>query len=169
MVHLLLRAAVPPVDQELPEGRGWPCPLCALPQPRPELNQGPAAVHLPTLPSRLQPWHPCSPCSWWPWLACLWALDCHVCAYNGENCFNPTRCPAMVTYCMTTRTYYTPTRMKVSKSCVTSCFETVYDGYSKHASTTACCQYDLCNGASLAAPATLALALTLLASFWGLL
>ncbi|XP_006211233.1 ly-6/neurotoxin-like protein 1 isoform X3 [Vicugna pacos] len=97
------------------------------------------------------------------------ALDCHVCAYNGENCFNPTRCPAMVTYCMTTRTYYTPTRMKVSKSCVTSCFETVYDGYSKHASTTACCQYDLCNGASLAAPATLALALTLLASFWGLL
>ncbi|XP_024597079.1 ly-6/neurotoxin-like protein 1 isoform X2 [Neophocaena asiaeorientalis asiaeorientalis] len=40
------------------------------------------------------------------------ALDCHVCAYNGENCFNPMRCPAMVTYCMTTRTYYTPTRMK---------------------------------------------------------
>ncbi|EPY89768.1 ly-6/neurotoxin-like protein 1 [Camelus ferus] len=97
------------------------------------------------------------------------ALDCHVCAYNGENCFNPTRCPAMVTYCMTTRTYYTPTRMKVSKSCVTSCFETVYDGYSKHASTTACCQYDLCNGASLAAPMTLALALILLATFWGLL
>lgn len=32
------------------------------------------------------------------------ALDCHVCAYNGENCFNPMRCPAMVTYCMTTRT-----------------------------------------------------------------
>ncbi|XP_029059450.1 ly-6/neurotoxin-like protein 1 isoform X2 [Monodon monoceros] len=41
------------------------------------------------------------------------ALDCHVCAYNGENCFNPMRCPAMVTYCMTTRTYYTPTRMKL--------------------------------------------------------
>nr|XP_025727000.1 uncharacterized protein LOC112823440 isoform X2 [Callorhinus ursinus] len=40
------------------------------------------------------------------------ALDCHVCAYNGENCFNPMRCPAMVTYCMTTRTYYTPTKMK---------------------------------------------------------
>ncbi|MXQ93620.1 hypothetical protein E5288_WYG022341 [Bos mutus] len=71
------------------------------------------------------------------------ALDCHVCAYNGENCFNPMRCPAMVSYCMTTRTYYTPTRMKVSKSCVPSCFETVYDGYSKHASTTSCCQYDL--------------------------
>uniref|UniRef100_A0A673VQB3 Snake toxin/toxin-like domain-containing protein n=1 Tax=Suricata suricatta TaxID=37032 RepID=A0A673VQB3_SURSU len=68
------------------------------------------------------------------------ALDCHVCAYNGENCFNPMRCPSMVTYCMTTRTYYTPTRMKVSKSCVPSCFETVYDGYSKHASTTSCCQ-----------------------------
>lgn len=32
------------------------------------------------------------------------ALDCHVCSYNGENCFNPIRCPAMVTYCMTTRT-----------------------------------------------------------------
>lgn len=32
------------------------------------------------------------------------ALDCHVCAYNGENCFNPMRCPSMVTYCMTTRT-----------------------------------------------------------------
>ncbi|XP_029059454.1 ly-6/neurotoxin-like protein 1 isoform X5 [Monodon monoceros] len=45
------------------------------------------------------------------------ALDCHVCAYNGENCFNPMRCPAMVTYCMTTRTYYTPTRMKVMTCC----------------------------------------------------
>ncbi|XP_008064514.1 ly-6/neurotoxin-like protein 1 isoform X1 [Carlito syrichta] len=66
-------------------------------------------------------------------------LDCHVCAYNGDNCFNPIRCPDMVAYCMTTRTYYTPTRMKVSKSCVPSCFETVYDGYSKHASTTSCC------------------------------
>uniref|UniRef100_A0A8D2DVE5 Ly6/neurotoxin 1 n=1 Tax=Sciurus vulgaris TaxID=55149 RepID=A0A8D2DVE5_SCIVU len=53
------------------------------------------------------------------------ALDCHVCAYNGDNCFNPMRCPAMVTYCMTTRTYYTPYKMKVSKSCVPSCFETV--------------------------------------------
>lgn len=42
--------------------------------------------------------------------------------------------------------------MKVSKSCVPSCFETVYDGYSKHASTTSCCQYDLCNGAGLATP-----------------
>lgn len=62
---------------------------------------------------------------------------------------------------------YTPTRMKVSKSCVPSCFETVYDGYSKHASTTSCCQYDLCNGAGLAAPATLAL--VLLATLWGLL
>lgn len=64
---------------------------------------------------------------------------------------------------------YTPTRMKVSKSCVPSCFETVYDGYSKHASTTSCCQYDLCNGAGLATPATLALALILLATLWGLL
>ncbi|XP_077019294.1 ly-6/neurotoxin-like protein 1 [Tamandua tetradactyla] len=99
------------------------------------------------------------------------ALDCHVCAYNGENCFNPMRCPAMVSYCMTTRTYYTPTRMKVSKSCVPSCFETVYDGYSKHASTTSCCQYDLCNGAGLPIPGTLTLALApvLLATLWGLL
>lgn len=64
---------------------------------------------------------------------------------------------------------YTPTRMKVSKSCVPSCFETVYDGYSKHASTTVCCQYDLCNGAGLAAPGTLALAPVLLATLWGLL
>lgn len=64
---------------------------------------------------------------------------------------------------------YTPTRMKVSKSCVPSCFETVYDGYSKHASTTSCCQYDLCNGAGLAIPATLALAPVLLATLWGLL
>lgn len=63
---------------------------------------------------------------------------------------------------------YTPTRMKVSKSCVPSCFETVYDGYSKHASTTSCCQYDLCNGAGFATPATLALALILLATLWGL-
>lgn len=38
-----------------------------------------------------------------PWLLAQ-ALDCHVCAYNGENCFNPMRCPATVTYCMTTRT-----------------------------------------------------------------
>ncbi|CAK7289209.1 ly-6/neurotoxin-like protein 1 [Vulpes vulpes] len=97
------------------------------------------------------------------------ALDCHVCAYNGENCFNPVHCPAMVTYCMTTRTYYTPTRMKVSKSCVPRCFETVYDGYSKHASTTSCCQYDLCNGAGLAVPGTLALAPIFLATLWGLL
>ncbi|KAF6323464.1 Ly6/neurotoxin 1 [Rhinolophus ferrumequinum] len=97
------------------------------------------------------------------------ALDCHVCSYNGENCFNPMRCPAMVTYCMTTRTYYTPIKMKVSKSCVPSCFETVYDGYSKHASTTVCCQYDLCNGAGLNAPGTLTLAPILLATFWGLL
>ncbi|XP_007938716.1 ly-6/neurotoxin-like protein 1 [Orycteropus afer afer] len=97
------------------------------------------------------------------------ALDCHVCAYNGENCFNPMRCPAMVSYCMTTRTYYTPYRMKVSKSCVPSCFETVYDGYSKHASTTVCCQYDLCNRAGLTAPATLALASALLVTLWDLL
>ncbi|XP_024428087.1 ly-6/neurotoxin-like protein 1 [Desmodus rotundus] len=97
------------------------------------------------------------------------ALDCHVCTYNGENCFNPMRCPSMVSYCMTTRTYYTPTRLKVSKSCVTRCFETVYDGYSKHASTTSCCQYDLCNVAGLATPGSLALAPILLATFWGLL
>ncbi|XP_037659587.1 ly-6/neurotoxin-like protein 1 isoform X2 [Choloepus didactylus] len=97
------------------------------------------------------------------------ALDCHVCAYNGENCFNPMRCPAMVTYCMTTRTYYTPTRVKVSKSCVPSCFETVYDGYSKHASTTSCCQYDLCNSAGHATPRALAFAPVLLATLWGLL
>lgn len=32
------------------------------------------------------------------------ALDCHVCAYHGDNCFNPMRCPDMVKYCMTTRT-----------------------------------------------------------------
>ena len=62
---------------------------------------------------------------------------------------------------------YTPTRMKVSKSCVPSCFETVYDGYSKHASTTSCCQYDLCNGAGLATLETLAL--IFLATLWGLL
>lgn len=97
------------------------------------------------------------------------ALDCHVCAYNGENCFNPMRCPSMVTYCMTTRTYLTPTKMKVSKSCVPSCFETVYDGYSKHASTTVCCQYDLCNGASLAVPGAPALVPAFLATLWGLL
>lgn len=64
---------------------------------------------------------------------------------------------------------YTPTRLKVSKSCVTRCFETVYDGYSKHASTTSCCQYDLCNVAGLATPGSLALAPILLATFWGLL
>lgn len=67
-------AAAPPVEQELSEGRGLASPLCALPQPLPELHPGPAAVHLPTpsLPSRLQPWRPCSPCSWWPWWAYLW-------------------------------------------------------------------------------------------------
>ncbi|XP_006879317.1 PREDICTED: ly-6/neurotoxin-like protein 1-like [Elephantulus edwardii] len=97
------------------------------------------------------------------------ALDCHVCAYNGENCFNPMRCPSMVSYCMTTRTYFTPYRMKVSKSCVPTCFETVYDGYSKHASTTVCCQYDLCNHAGLSAPAAQALLPVLLATLWGLL
>lgn len=109
------------------------------------------------------------------------------------------RCPSTVSYCMTTRTCepwgwgrkngggppalrvspevkqppspadYTPYRMKVSKSCVPKCFETVYDGYSKHASTTVCCQYDLCNGAGLAAPAALALAFLLLVTLWGLL
>ncbi|XP_011793498.1 PREDICTED: ly-6/neurotoxin-like protein 1 isoform X2 [Colobus angolensis palliatus] len=102
-------------------------------------------------------------------LAPVQALDCHVCAYNGDNCFNPMRCPAMVAYCMTTRTYYTPTRMKVSKSCVPSCFETVYDSYSKHASATSCCQYDLCNGAGLVTLTTLGLSPILLATLWGLL
>ncbi|XP_028741871.1 ly-6/neurotoxin-like protein 1 isoform X3 [Peromyscus leucopus] len=97
------------------------------------------------------------------------ALECHVCAYNGENCFKPMRCPAMATYCMTTRTYFTPYRMKVRKSCVPSCFETVYDGYSKHASATSCCQYYLCNGAGFATPVTLALVPVLLATFWSLL
>ncbi|XP_007535096.1 ly-6/neurotoxin-like protein 1 [Erinaceus europaeus] len=97
------------------------------------------------------------------------ALYCHVCTYNGENCFNYFRCPAMASYCMVTRTYFTPYRMKVSKSCVPQCFETVYDGYSKHASTTTCCQYDLCNTASLATPGTLGLGLLCLATLWGLL
>ena len=97
------------------------------------------------------------------------ALDCHVCTYSGENRFKPMCCLATVTYGTTTQTYYTPIRMKVSKSCVPSCFETVYDGYSKHASTTSCCQYDLCNGAGLATLETLALALIFLATLWGLL
>lgn len=59
--------------------------------------------------------------------------------------------------------------MKVSKSCVPSCFETVYDGYSKHASTTVCCQYDLCNGAGRATAGAPALVPVLLATLWGLL
>lgn len=58
--------------------------------------------------------------------------------------------------------------MKVSKSCVPSCFETVYDGYSKHASTTSCCQYDLCNTAGLAVPGALSLLAALLAVLWAL-
>lgn len=45
-----------------------------------------------------------TPCPCGPSPAPAQALDCHVCAYNGENCFNPMRCPAMVSYCMTTRT-----------------------------------------------------------------
>lgn len=57
----------------------------------------------------------------------------------------------------------------MSKSCVPSCFETVYDGYSKHASTTVCCQYDLCNGAGLASAGVPALVPVLLATLWGLL
>lgn len=59
--------------------------------------------------------------------------------------------------------------MRVSKSCVPSCFETVYDGYSKHASTTACCQYDLCNRAGLATAGAPALLSALLATLWALL
>lgn len=58
---------------------------------------------------------------------------------------------------------YTPTRMKVSKSCVPSCSEIMYDGYSKHESTTSCCQYYLCNNAGLAPLMTLDLAPKLLA------
>lgn len=96
-------------------------------------------------------------------LPLVMALDFHMCTYNGENCFNPMRCPAMVTYSMTTRTYYTPTKMKVSKSCVPSCSEIMYDGYSKHESTTSCCQYYLCNNAGLAPLMTLDLAPKLLA------
>uniref|UniRef100_A0A7N9CJE2 Snake toxin/toxin-like domain-containing protein n=1 Tax=Macaca fascicularis TaxID=9541 RepID=A0A7N9CJE2_MACFA len=76
-------------------------------------------------------------------LAPVQALDCHVCAYNGDNCFNPMRCPAMVAYCMTTRTYYTPTRMKVSKS-LPSCLRLCAMA-TPSTPTTSCCQYDLCN------------------------
>lgn len=75
----------------------------------------------------------------------------------------------MVNYCMTTHTYYTPTKMKVSKSCMPSCFDTVYDVYSKHMSTTSCCQHYLCNDAGLDPPRTLALVPKVLAIFWGLL
>ena len=97
------------------------------------------------------------------------ALDCFVCTYSGENCFKPMCCLATVTYGTTTQTYYTPIRMKVSESCVPSCFETMYDGCSKLVCTTSCCQYHLCNGSGLLTPWTLALALILLATLRGLL
>lgn len=45
-----------------------------------------------------------SSCSLPPSWSTAQALECHVCAYNGDNCFKPMRCPAMATYCMTTRT-----------------------------------------------------------------
>ncbi|KAM9099278.1 ly-6/neurotoxin-like protein 1 [Sarcophilus harrisii] len=98
------------------------------------------------------------------------ALECYVCEHKGYNCFKTMRCPDYVNYCMTTRTYITPTRVTVSKSCVPTCFETLYDGYTKNAATTSCCQYDYCNGASLGAQASSALALTtILSTLWGLL
>ncbi|XDC67530.1 hypothetical protein R6Z07M_018712 [Ovis aries] len=97
------------------------------------------------------------------------ALDCHVCAYSGENCFKPMCCLAMVTYGTTTQTYYTPVRMKVSKPCVPSCFETIYNGCSKLIHTTSCCQQNLCNGSGLLAPWTLALVLILLVTLGSLL
>lgn len=71
------------------------------------------------------------------------ALDYHMCTYSGENCFKPMRCLAVVTYGTTIQTYYTPIRMKVSESCVPSCFETMYNGRSKLVCTTSCCQYNL--------------------------
>lgn len=71
--------------------------------------------------------------------------------------------------CVLSTVDFTPYRMKVRKSCVPSCFETVYDGYSKHASATSCCQYYLCNGAGFPTTVTLALVPVLLATFWSLL
>ncbi|XP_052508177.1 ly-6/neurotoxin-like protein 1 [Budorcas taxicolor] len=97
------------------------------------------------------------------------ALDCHVCAYSGENCFKPMCCLAVVTYGTTTQTYYTPVRMKVSKPCVPSCFETIYNGCSKLIRTTSCCQHNLCNGSGLLAPWPLALVLILLVTLGSLL
>ena len=47
---LLCRNTAPPVDQELREARGLSHPLAALPQPWPELNQGPTALHIPAGP-----------------------------------------------------------------------------------------------------------------------
>ncbi|XP_039767864.1 uncharacterized protein LOC100082309 [Ornithorhynchus anatinus] len=58
------------------------------------------------------------------------ALQCHVCSHPN-NCMQPMRCPALVTHCMTTRTYQTPTRILVSKSCVPKCYPTVEDIYTK--------------------------------------
>ena len=95
------------------------------------------------------------------------ALD--VCAYSGENCFKPMSCLAVVTYGTTTQTHYTPVRMKVSKPCVPSCCETIYNGCSKLICTASCCQQNLCNGSGLLAPWTLALVLILLVTRGSLL
>ena len=115
---------------------------CALPQPWIELNRGPAALHFPapTLPSHLQPWLLYPPCSWWLWWADLWPrLGTATCAPTvGRTASSP--CAAWPWSPMAQlRTYYTPIRMKVSKSCVPSCFETIYNGRSKLICTTSCC------------------------------
>lgn len=53
----LCRNTAPPVDQELREGRGLSHLLCVLPQPWPELNQGPTALHIPAPTLPLAPGH----------------------------------------------------------------------------------------------------------------
>uniref|UniRef100_A0A8C6FZ35 Snake toxin/toxin-like domain-containing protein n=1 Tax=Moschus moschiferus TaxID=68415 RepID=A0A8C6FZ35_MOSMO len=97
----------------------------------------------------------------------LVALVGRLVAQSAENCFKPTCCLAVATYSTTAQTYYTPIRMKVNKSCVPSCFETMYNGHSKLVCTTSCCQYNLCNDSGLLASWTLAL--ILLATLGGLL
>uniref|UniRef100_F6XIX4 Ly-6/neurotoxin-like protein 1 n=1 Tax=Ornithorhynchus anatinus TaxID=9258 RepID=F6XIX4_ORNAN len=91
------------------------------------------------------------------------ALQCHVCSHPN-NCMQPMRCPALVTHCMTTRTYQTPTRILVSKSCVPKCYPTVEDIYTKYATHVTCCQYDLCNGATPAQSSPVTLGLGVFAS-----
>lgn len=83
----LRRAPAPPVDEALWEGRGLSHPLWALLQPRPVLNRGRPAlcVSTPPLPSRLQPWRPCSPCCWWPWWACLWVRGMDRRTFGGRQ------------------------------------------------------------------------------------